>query len=96
MSGCHSDRRTILLSQNHLVIDLLALAQADALAKLLGSEADVNGGDLLIISEHAALLHEAALAASGATLTARSGEQCLTCPVRDSCPIQPEGRRAVA
>ena len=43
-----------------------------------------------------ALLHEAALAASGATLTARSGEQCLTCPVRDSCPIQPEGRRAVA
>lgn len=43
-----------------------------------------------------ALLREAALAASGATLTARSGEQCQTCPVRDSCPIQPEGRRAVA
>ena len=43
-----------------------------------------------------ALLHEAALAASGSTLTARSGEQCRTCPVKDSCPIQPEGRRAVA
>ena len=42
------------------------------------------------------LLHEAALAASGSTLTARSGEQCRTCPVKDSCPIQPEGRRAVA
>ena len=43
-----------------------------------------------------ALLHEAALAASGSTLTARSGEQCRTCPVKDSCPIQPEGHRAVA
>ena len=42
------------------------------------------------------LLHEAALAASGSTLTARSRKQYRTCPVKDSCPIQPEGRRAVA
>ncbi|ALC98712.1 DNA helicase UvrD [Actinomyces sp. oral taxon 414] len=42
------------------------------------------------------LLREAALAASGPVLTARAGEQCRTCPVKDSCPIRPEGRRVVA
>ena len=42
------------------------------------------------------MLREAALAASGPVLAARAGEQCRTCPVRDSCPIRPEGRRVVA
>lgn len=41
------------------------------------------------------LLREAALAASGPTLLARSGEQCRSCAVKDSCPIQPEGRRTI-
>ena len=42
------------------------------------------------------MLREAALAATGPVLAARAGEQCRTCPVRDSCPIRPEGRRVVA
>lgn len=41
------------------------------------------------------LLREAAQAASGPTLLARSGEQCRSCSVKDSCPIQPEGRRTI-
>ncbi len=38
-------------------------------------------------------LREAAEAASGAVLTARVGDQCDHCPVRASCPLQPEGRQ---
>lgn len=41
------------------------------------------------------LLREAAQAASGPSLLARSGEQCRSCAVKDSCPIQPEGRRTI-
>ena len=40
------------------MIDLLALAKADALAELLSSEADVDGCDLLVVGKHAALLNE--------------------------------------
>ena len=43
-----------------------------------------------------AMLSRAAQAARGPFLLARSGEQCRGCPVRDSCPAQPEGRRTVA
>ncbi|SPT52737.1 DNA helicase IV [Actinomyces bovis] len=43
-----------------------------------------------------ALLRQAAIAASGSSLEARTGEQCRNCTVKDSCPIQPEGRRTIA
>ncbi len=38
-------------------------------------------------------LRDAAASAAGAVLTARQGEQCTRCPVRASCPLQPEGRQ---
>ncbi|CAM2949305.1 UrvD/REP family ATP-dependent DNA helicase [Actinomyces slackii] len=42
------------------------------------------------------LVRTAALDASGTALQARSGKHCRTCPVADSCPVQPEGRRVLA
>ncbi|WP_167202449.1 PD-(D/E)XK nuclease family protein [Actinomyces respiraculi] len=42
------------------------------------------------------LLTTAAKAASAGALTARTGEQCRTCAVKDSCPVQSEGRRTVS
>ena len=42
------------------------------------------------------LLVTAARAASADVLSARSGAHCRTCPVKDSCPVQPEGRRTVS
>jgi superfamily I DNA/RNA helicase/RecB family exonuclease len=38
-------------------------------------------------------LADAARSAAGSTLTARESEQCDRCPVRTSCPLQPEGRQ---
>ena len=42
------------------------------------------------------LLARAALDISGPTLPARSGDVCELCAFRTSCPVNPEGRRAVA
>ena len=42
------------------------------------------------------MLREAALAATGPVLAACASKQCRTCPIKDSCPIRPEGRRVVA
>lgn len=42
------------------------------------------------------LLVTAALAARGPNLSASTGDHCRMCPVKDSCPAQPEGRRTVA
>nr|WP_283251418.1 UrvD/REP family ATP-dependent DNA helicase [Actinomyces sp. 186855] len=42
------------------------------------------------------LLVRAARAASAGELAARTGEHCRTCPVKDSCPVQSEGRRTVS
>ncbi|WP_244963262.1 UrvD/REP family ATP-dependent DNA helicase [Actinomyces trachealis] len=43
-----------------------------------------------------AMLREAALAASGSRLQARTADLCRNCAVKDSCPNHPEGRRTVA
>lgn len=37
-----------------------------------------------------------AIAGSGPLLQARTGEHCRTCMVKDSCPVQVEGRRVVS
>ena len=42
------------------------------------------------------LLAGAAMAGSGPLLQARTGEHCRTCMVKDSCPVQVEGRRVVS
>lgn len=43
-----------------------------------------------------AMVRDAALDAVGPLLQARTGPHCRTCRVKDSCPLQPEGRRVVA
>ena len=45
------------------------------------------------LSEWMTTLRRAADAVAGATLIARQGPGCERCPVRSSCPLQPEGRR---
>ena len=42
------------------------------------------------------LVAGAAIAGSGPLLQARTGEHCRTCMVKDSCPVQVEGRRVVS
>ena len=42
------------------------------------------------------LVAGAAMAGSGPLLQARTGEHCRTCMVKDSCPVQVEGRRVVS
>ena len=42
------------------------------------------------------LVAGAAVAGSGPLLQARTGEHCRTCMVKDSCPVQVEGRRVVS
>ena len=42
------------------------------------------------------LVAGAALAGLGPLLEARTGEHCRTCMVKDSCPVQVEGRRVVS
>ena len=42
------------------------------------------------------LVASAAIAGSGPLLQARTGEHCRTCMVKDSCPVQVEGRRVVS
>ena len=42
------------------------------------------------------LVAGAAIAGSGSLLQARTGEHCRTCMVKDSCPVQVEGRRVVS
>jgi RecB family exonuclease len=42
------------------------------------------------------MVARAAETMAGATFTARVGPGCTTCPVRTSCPAQPEGRRTTA
>ena len=42
------------------MVDLFALAELDAGFELVGSEGHVDGGDLFVVGEHAALLDEAA------------------------------------
>ncbi|MBO3724871.1 PD-(D/E)XK nuclease family protein [Actinomyces bowdenii] len=42
------------------------------------------------------MVRDAALDAVGPLLQARTGPHCRTCRVKDSCPLQPEGRRVVA
>ena len=42
------------------------------------------------------LVAGAAIAGSGFLLQARTGEHCRTCMVKDSCPVQVEGRRVVS
>ncbi|OMG12167.1 DNA helicase UvrD [Actinomyces naeslundii] len=42
------------------------------------------------------LVASAAVAGSGPLLQARTGEHCRTCMVKDSCPVQVEGRRVVS
>ena len=42
------------------------------------------------------LLARAAKAASASSLVARTGELCRSCAVKDSCPVQSEGRRTVS
>ena len=42
------------------------------------------------------LVAGAAIAGSGPLLQARTGEHCRTCMVKDSCPVQGEGRRVVS
>ncbi|MCR2051668.1 PD-(D/E)XK nuclease family protein [Actinomyces bowdenii] len=42
------------------------------------------------------LVGRAALDAVGPLLQARTGPHCRTCRLKDSCPLQPEGRRVVA
>jgi RecB family exonuclease len=42
------------------------------------------------------LLDRAAEGMSGAAYTAQQGPHCRSCPVRTSCPVQPEGRPVTA
>ena len=42
------------------------------------------------------LVASAAVAGMGPLIEARTGEQCRTCMVKDSCPVQVEGRRVVS
>jgi len=42
------------------------------------------------------LVAGAALAGLGPLLEARTGDHCRTCMVKDSCPVQVEGRRVVS
>lgn len=44
------------------------------------------------LEEFAALLPPLAAELAGPTLTARINETCDTCPVRNICPVQPEGK----
>ena len=53
-----------ILLHDRLVEDLLALTDLEALAELFASEAFVDGGDLLVVDHHAALLDKTA-ASSG-------------------------------
>ena len=42
------------------------------------------------------LVASAAVAGVGPVIEARTGEHCRTCRVKDSCPVQVEGRRVVS
>ena len=42
------------------------------------------------------LVAAAAVAGVGPQIEARTGEHCRTCRVKDSCPVQVEGRRVVS
>ena len=42
------------------------------------------------------LVAQAAVAGVGPVIEARTGEHCRTCRVKDSCPVQVEGRRVVS
>jgi len=42
------------------------------------------------------LVAAAAMAGVGPQIEARTGEHCRTCRVKDSCPVQVEGRRVVS
>jgi len=42
------------------------------------------------------LVAAAAVAGMGPQIEARTGEHCRTCRVKDSCPVQVEGRRVVS
>ena len=42
------------------------------------------------------LVATAAMAGAGPQIEARTGEHCRTCRVKDSCPVQVEGRRVVS
>ena len=42
------------------------------------------------------LVASAAVAGVGPVIAARTGEHCRTCRVKDSCPVQVEGRRVVS
>ncbi|MEE6296845.1 ATP-dependent helicase [Georgenia wangjunii] len=57
----------------------------------------VRGQDALAAAEDPAWAHElvtrVAEAMAGATFVAQTNPGCSTCPVRRSCPVQPEGRR---
>ena len=72
-----------------------ALETADEPAEALddGDENGAAGGE-----EHWAedLVAAAAVAGVGPVIEARTGEHCRTCRVKDSCPVQVEGRRVVS
>ena len=67
-----------------------------------GSGDEPSDGDMNVTAgtskEHWAedLVAGAALAGMGPLLEARTGEHCRTCMVKDSCPVQVEGRRVVS
>lgn len=81
----------VLLGKQPTKKDAGMPALAPAGAALAASPDPDTGEDWAL-----ALLSQAAHAAAGAQLTARTGAACRTCAVKDSCPAQIEGRRTVA
>ena len=72
--------------QAHLVVDLLALLDDDALGQLLSSEADRGSSDLLAVHQNTALHDETA------GLTVEAARPALTIRVR--MPMEPSVRSA--
>ena len=72
-----------------------ALETADEPAEALddGDENGAAGGEEYWAEN---LVAAAAVAGVGPVIEARTGEHCRTCRVKDSCPVQVEGRRVVS
>lgn len=94
------------LAVYQLAVALGALAEADSAdtTNVGGAElVYVSSGDPKIRTQSAQTaetgqqwldrLHELAADATGPHFVARTGEYCARCPVRSSCPLQPEGRQ---